>query len=176
MKKTIFILTVILIFSGCTTKTASNISSNNQSQKNINNKQIEAKKNKLKIIDGEVFYDTCKQINIDINTVKEINGGYIKDKDNIYWNHRIACNLLKLENVDVNSFEALNEYFGKDNNNAYAGNKIISGADPSTFEITKLPEILDWACAKDKNRIYKHSYLTEDNNGNPINDMCEVIK
>jgi hypothetical protein len=175
MKNIFIILVAIFIFSGCTTKNVSNEQPGNTSQKTVN-KQTESNKSKLNILDGEVFYDTCKQSGMDTNTIVEINGGYLKDKNNVYWNHRIGCDLLRLENVDVSSFEALNEFFGKDKNNVYAGNKKVQGADPATFEITKIPGIPDWACAKDKNRIYKHPYLTEDNNGNPIDAQCNVIK
>ena len=143
---------------------------------NTDDEQSVNEKKYISIKNNVVFYnDVCKQKNIDPNTVEELNKGYIKDNYNVYWSSMIDCSLQKLENADSNSFKALNNYFGKDKNNVYVGNKKIEGSDPVSFEIIEVPGVSSWGCAKDKNGTYKHPYLTEDKNGDSVDENCNVI-
>jgi len=184
MKKAAITLAILLSLSGCTTEDEPN-QSGMELQQNATNEQGDDSNEKtgvnegeydLKIVDGDVFYNGCKQEGIDPSTVVEVNEGYIKDKDNVYWNNRIGCDASKLDNADPDTFIGLNQFFGKDKNHSYAGERKIEGADSTTFEIANIEGVLEWACAKDKNRVYKHRYLNEDNEGKIIDDECNVVE
>jgi len=119
-----------------------------------------------------VMFEGCPQRDVDIASFQAINTSYAKDKNNVYWLGRPGCDLLKLEGADSKTFVAVNTFFGKDKNFVYTGDTKLEGADVKTFTISKLPNIPEGMCGQDKNGNYSALHLTEDTNGNLIDEKC----
>ena len=141
----------------------------------INNKKIE-KKDGVKLFSGMgeaspdeyyhyILVDNNKislngdvQINadnIDIRTLDQIDGGYFKDKNGIYYLNQTAFE--KINNIDEKSFIILSETYAKDKKNVYDSGKILKGADSESFGMVKVnytwePPVIP--LGYDKNGIY----------------------
>lgn len=112
-----------------------------------------------KIIDNKVYWHNLLIIEADINTFKELNSYYAKDKNNVYaiWYDRDNIFYELLKGADINSFQALKiSNMAKDKNHIYCSGPskfagrpyTIDNADALTFEI------LGEYYAKDKDNIY----------------------
>lgn len=123
-----------------------------------------------------VMFEGCPQRDVDVPTFKALNASYAKDKNGVYWLGRPGCDLLKIEGADLKTFVAVNIFFGKDKNFVYTGDRKIEGADVKTFTIAKLPNIPEGMCGQDKSGYYSALHLTEDTNGNLIDEKCAKIK
>ena len=99
----------------------------------------------------QVFYpyDIGQVEGIDISTAKIIGKNYIKDKNNIYYNH-FRYNMIggKIPGADMKSFKVLDEFFSKDKSSAYFKWYKIEGADAKTFKV------LQYWYSRDKNNLY----------------------
>ena len=96
--------------------------------------------------DGKVYYENLRNRSeiegADIQTFKNLDYFYAKDKNNVYYYGE------KLNGVDPVTFKILDYSYTKDKNFVYHYRDRLDGVDPLTFKI------LDHDYAKDKNNVY----------------------
>ena len=96
--------------------------------------------------DKNVFYDSDKILNADINSFVVLEGdhSHAKDKNSVYYSGE------KIEGANPKTFKIISDgMYSKDDKNVYAAVDIIKGADPQTFR--RIPET---NYARDKNNLY----------------------
>jgi hypothetical protein len=88
--------------------------------------------------DGKYFFNGIRKMaDVDIETWKELENNYSKDKNNVYLYSE------KLDGVDPATFEILNlpecgvgTRYTKDANNVYYNENVLESADPASFYVT----------------------------------------
>ena len=109
-------------------------------------------KTNAEIFINDYYNIIVKRKDIDKTTFKCLEGGYAKDKNNVY-----VFPDYKLDEADPNTFEVLSLMYGRDKNQIYFSNNKLSNSDLSTFKAydkeLKTDEI--FYDAEDKNNYYQ---------------------
>ena len=91
-----------------------------------------------------------KRKELDKSTFMCLDGGYAKDRNNVY-----VFSDYKIEEANPKTFEVLSLMYAKDNNSVYYLGKKINDSDPNTFIL------LEDGKAKDKNNNYLNGEIVE---------------
>ncbi len=103
----------------------------------------------------KVYFNEIPLDDADGAGFQKVSGLYFKDKANA-WALLLGKDSKweKIPNADPGSFEAVKEFYAKDKKNVFYENKVVAGADISSFKETTIDE------AKDKNGSYSRGILT----------------
>lgn len=165
MKKPIFILLVVsvLLYSGCREKISESPTSVEMHEKS---EEVVIKTNEDSVLkriadttfytDGQYLYYGDKKIeNSDSKsfTIIPESSYFAKDKNQVYYySDSVPSEFFYIiKGADPQTFKPLTGYYSRDDRHIFAAEKIIDGADLSSFEI------INNKYAKDKNTIYYYN-------------------